>query len=207
MPQHRLGYPTTRWRARRVPLPPLGSDEQGRYGILVSALRKGGCALMKKTLDQPGCHVMASNKAGHTLLHCACRLGDEEAVQLLLERGADQASCDECGKTPLHDACWAVDFNPGILKAVLDRDPNLMFAIDRFRATALEYCHNSLTREFILFIMRHQTTYWPPLGESTSSGSSSGSGDESNATHGVSRATAGGAGAGARPPAAPPPKW
>ena len=174
---------------------------------MVSALRKGGCALMKKTLDQPGCHVMASNKAGHTLLHCACRLGDEEAVQLLLERGADQASCDECGKTPLHDACWAVDFNPGILKAVLDRDPNLMFAIDRFRATALEYCHNSLTREFILFIMRHQTTYWPPLGESTSSGSSSGSGDESNATHGVSRATAGGAGAGARPPAAPPPKW
>ena len=72
---------------------------------MVSALRKGGCALMKKTLDQPGCHVMASNKAGHTLLHCACRLGDEEAVQLLLERGADQASCDECGKTPLHDAC------------------------------------------------------------------------------------------------------
>ena len=158
----RLGYPVARWRAPRVSRPPQGVEEQSRYGLLVSALRKGGCAMLVEALKMPGCDAVASNRTGHTLLHCAARLGDEAAVKLLLERGANPAVSDDCGKTALHDACWAVNLNKGILRLLVDRDPNLLFATDRFRATALDYCHTSLQADFCRFFAHQQTTWWPP---------------------------------------------
>ena len=47
------------------------------------------------------------NRFGESLLNIACRRGFEDIVAYLLEQeSVSVRHCDDCGRTPLHDACW-----------------------------------------------------------------------------------------------------
>lgn len=162
---HATGHPVARWRGARVPTCSPGPNTMGEcsnYGKLVTALRQGRRAEFYALLAAPGSSCTAANSCGHTLLHCAARMGDVEVARFLVEGGADPALTDESGKTALHDACWSVELNPAMLILLADGDPRLFCATDRFNATPLEYCHPGMHKEMCHFVTSMQPHWWAP---------------------------------------------
>jgi cytohesin len=73
----------------------------------------------------PHVDVNAHNAYGETALDTAARIGDVEAVRLLLEAGADPAVVNKYGDTPLHTA--VLHRHADVVKLFLSRgvDPNI----------------------------------------------------------------------------------
>ena len=158
------GHSSERWRAERVPacsLDPNKMAEMGNYGALVTALRRGRLKEFHQLLAAEGSSCSAANSCGHTLLHCAARMGNVEVARTLIEGGADPSLADESGKTALHDACWAVEFSCAMLLLLGGRNPRLFCAIDRFGATPLDYCHPGMHMDSCRFVAAVQSRWWP----------------------------------------------
>lgn len=62
----------------------------------------------------------ASNKFGESLVHVACRRGNVDVLRFLLENGGSLTSCDDLGRFPLHEVCWAVQPRFDIVRLFLD---------------------------------------------------------------------------------------
>lgn len=95
-----------------------------------------------------------SNRFGESLLHLACRRGRTEMVRFLVEEletpGADYCSPrtvltvrDDCGKTPLHDACWTPSPNPELVALILKHCPEQVLARDVRGNTPFDYVRAS----------------------------------------------------------------
>ena len=53
--------------------------------------------------------IISSNPAnafGESLIHLICRLGEADALQIMISVGSDVQVSDDFGRTPMHDACW-----------------------------------------------------------------------------------------------------
>jgi len=158
-----LGYDAGRWAAPRVSAHGAQGDyAHACYGELVTLVRKRKHEALARALARPGTTAGASNASGHTLMHCAARLGDERMVRMLIDAGADPSLSDDCGKTPLHDACWTVELNERTIILLVNHDPNLLFAVDRFAATPLDYLHHGLQRRGCHFFARRMPFWWLP---------------------------------------------
>ena len=151
------GNPLERWcPERRLP----SCSPHSNYNNLVTLLRHGKLKEFYEALAEEGSSCSAANAYGHTLLHCAARMGNVEVARTLIEGGADPSLADESGKTALHDACWAVEFNSAMLELLGDRNPRVFCAIDRFGATPLGYCHPGTHAECRRFIAAVQPRWW-----------------------------------------------
>ena len=62
----------------------------------------------------------ASNKFGESLVHVACRRGNVDVLRFLLENGGSLTDCDDLGRFPLHEVCWAVRPRFDIVRLFLD---------------------------------------------------------------------------------------
>lgn len=62
----------------------------------------------------------ASNKFGESLVHVACRRGNMDVLRFLLENGGSLTGCDDLGRFPLHEVCWAVRPRFDIVRLFLD---------------------------------------------------------------------------------------
>jgi ankyrin repeat protein len=85
-------------------------DEQNRVGpgasdTALNAARSGDVARLRDALDT-GLPVAARNEAGDSLLMLAAYHGHDDAVSLLLERGADPNALNARGQHPLAGACY-----------------------------------------------------------------------------------------------------
>jgi uncharacterized protein len=87
---------------------------------------------LEELLDgEPGL-VTSWSKDGFTPLHLAAFFGEEEAVKILLERGADVSVVSRNPKivvTPLHSA--AAGSHPGVVKLLLEAGADVNAAQDR----------------------------------------------------------------------------
>jgi cytohesin len=78
--------------------------EGGNYGPLPLFARKGDVDSMRRLLDSGTNPNEARDASGWTALHFAAAAGNEIAVKLLLDHGADANRKDGEGRTPLHIA-------------------------------------------------------------------------------------------------------
>ena len=81
-----------------------GADQRicDAYGWtpLMRAVDIGRLEVARMLLDAPGVDLSAQQESGATALHIAAATGDDDIVQLLVERGADRSMTDSHGNTP-----------------------------------------------------------------------------------------------------------
>ncbi len=114
---------------------------------LFSAVETGQKAKVAELLDSVPSLVNARNQVGQALLHVAVFHGQEETVELLMERGADVKATDSVGRTPLHQAALRCR-SFGMADMLLSRDADLN-AKDKYGNTPL-----------FLAAERIQTSFW-----------------------------------------------
>jgi hypothetical protein len=84
-------------------VPPVGPFKNAAANRAADALTSGDAPGLKRALDELG-DVKIRGAHDVTLLHLAAEAGADEAVKLLLDRGAQMKATTDDGRTPLH---WA----------------------------------------------------------------------------------------------------
>lgn len=97
------------------------------------------------------------------LLHAAARHADAAMVTILLHAGATAAIADDCGKTPLHDACWRSTASPDIICLLIDQHAQLVMAEDRLGAIPLDYVPASDVPVIAAAVSSKLDQWWKPV--------------------------------------------
>jgi len=133
----------------------VASEEQmaAYNNDVVSAVRNDDLDHLKR-LHAGGQLMDCFNRFGESLLNTACRRGFESIVRYLMDQpNASIRHRDDCGRTPLHDACWHPSPQLTICKWILETDPVLFFIADKRGCTAFQYArpeHWPIWRKFLL---------------------------------------------------------
>jgi Ankyrin repeats (3 copies) len=105
----------------------------------IAAIRNEDMETLRQYHAQ-GRPLKCSNKFGESLLHMACRKGMLQVATLLVkEAHVPLAVCDDYGRTPLHDACWAHETNFPLVDLILTECPDLLYIQDKRGNTPLSY--------------------------------------------------------------------
>lgn len=100
---------------------------------------KGHETVNFRRLIGAGLSPNSCNAHSESLLHMICRRGHVKLFQVLQEANVDLQVCDDYGRTPMHDCCWASSPNFEIALALLQKDPGFLFLRDVRGATPLSY--------------------------------------------------------------------
>ena len=73
-------------------------------------------------------------------------------------------TCDDFGRTPLHDAFWTPLPNPDAVAAMLDVDPALIAVADKRGATPLGYARPEHGAFWVDWLDKNRARYWPAKG-------------------------------------------
>jgi ankyrin repeat protein len=92
----------------------LHRTDNFKRSVLHFAARGGNVEILETLLSQPGTNVDALDGRARTPLHHACKKDRKDAVEALLNHGADAKAFDFEGMTPLHRAVEA-NYNPDVL--------------------------------------------------------------------------------------------
>lgn len=124
-------------------LPPTPQEIAAYDQTVLTAVRTQDFDTLRGFYAQ-GRPLKCSNKFGESLLHLACRKGMVEMTRfLVLEGGVPLQVCDDFGRTPLHDACWAPEPNFKLIDSILQLCPDLLYVRDRRGSTPLQYVRRS----------------------------------------------------------------
>lgn len=144
---------------------PVSEEMTQAYSAIVTAVRQDDTTLVRKLYceESKGCAVLrkgvnACNRFGESILHIACRRGNIDMIRLLvtdLELKVEE-SCDDYGRTPLHDAFWA-GFEPRALRTVdfLLKQPyvtELLLCEDFRGSTPLDYTRREDRELWLCFL-------------------------------------------------------
>lgn len=110
-----------------------------------------------------GCGISLNpcNAHGESLMHTICRLGDAEMLLLWLVSGASLQVSDDCGRTPLHDACWTVHPRFEVIELILSIDRSLLFMKDSRGGTPLQYVRQENYNAWMDFLISKRDIFWP----------------------------------------------
>ncbi|TFJ85114.1 hypothetical protein NSK_003537 [Nannochloropsis salina CCMP1776] len=153
---------------------------------LVTAVRTGDLGSLRD-MAAAGRQMDACNRFGESIVHISCRRGQAETLRFLLENGGRVHMCDDLGRTPLHDACWAKVPVFDCVSAIMDQDPSLIRVVDCRGATPLSYIRREHWPEWREFFDSKKEKYWAPLPGCASQARSGRSNSESTMSGGVER--------------------
>lgn len=124
--------------------PDITDAQVAAYSTQVVAACRNNEVETLKSLWKAGHSMECCNRFGESLLHMACRRGFLEVVQFLLEEvGLAVCIRDDCGRTPLHDACWHAQPQLRICEMLLERDPRLLLIADKRGHTPFQYARDN----------------------------------------------------------------
>jgi len=107
---------------------------------------------LRKMLKE-GKTLQCCNRFGESLIHMVCRRGFTEIAEFLIrEAGVSVRVRDDCGRTPLHDACWAKTPAYELVELLIAEDPDLLLLSDKRGHAPFEYArqeHYPYWRQFI----------------------------------------------------------
>ncbi|CAJ1964367.1 unnamed protein product [Cylindrotheca closterium] len=129
-------------------------EEKAAYTTeVVTAVRDEQLDHLEK-MRENGQELNCFNRFGESLLNLACRRGFQSIVRYLMDQpNVTVKSSDDCGRTPLHDACWHPQAQTTICKWILEEEPALFFIKDKRGCSAFEYArpeHWPVWRKFLL---------------------------------------------------------
>jgi len=104
-----------------------------------NAIRNQDMAALRQ-FHKEGRPLKCSNKFGESLLHMACRKNMVEVTTFLVQEAQVPLQvCDDYGKSPLTDACWAHETNFELIDLILGACPDLLYIQDKRGFTPLAY--------------------------------------------------------------------
>ena len=87
-----------------------------------------------------GKNLQCCNRFGESLLHMVCRRGFVTIAAFLIhEAGISLRVRDDCGRTPLHDACWATVPAYELVELLIAEEPDLLLISDKRGHTPFQY--------------------------------------------------------------------
>lgn len=93
-----------------------------------------------RSLHREGKNLQCCNRFGESLLHMVCRRGFVEMAMFLVhEAGVSLRVKDDCGRTPLHDACWATLPAYELVELLIAVEPDLLIISDKRGHTPFQY--------------------------------------------------------------------
>merc|ERR1712023_497089 len=123
--------------------------------------------------------VNPCNRFGESILHIACRKGNLEMVQYLIEEAGLSITeiRDDYHRTPLHDAFWTPTTSLGVIDFLL-RQPyvaELLLCKDKRGFTPLDYVRPEDRGKWLQFLRERKTLLRPTTAFSSTSASDDGS--------------------------------
>lgn len=138
----------------------IQEEQMAAYSIeVVSAARENNVDKLRAIFQERGREALdCYNRFGEGMLNLACRRGFTEMVDFLLHQvRLPVRICDDCGRTPLHDACWNPSPQLDICTWILEQDPSQFLVTDKRGYTPFQYARDGdwhIWRKF-LYEKRH----------------------------------------------------
>ena len=158
------GYETAAMPANKQAFfgPPTNKQVQDYDLAIVNAVKTGDLEGLQAMAAQ-GRQMDACNRHGESIVHISCRRGQADTLRFLLANGGRVHMCDDLGRTPLHDACWAKVPVFDCISTILDADPRLIRVVDCRGASPLAYIRREHWAEWKAFFDSKKEIYWSPL--------------------------------------------
>mmetsp|Transcript_47934 Transcript_47934/g.71384 ORF Transcript_47934/g.71384 Transcript_47934/m.71384 type:complete len:382 (-) Transcript_47934:246-1391(-) len=137
---------------------PITDDRVQSYTTdVVSAIRNEDIDGLRRMHFDKKANLDCCNQFGESVLHTACRRNLPRVVDFLIhEAKVDLRVRDDLGRTPMHDACWAADFNKQLILLLVTEWPDLLFVKDKRGFTPLSYVRKSQWEDWRTFLHEHK---------------------------------------------------
>jgi ankyrin repeat protein len=139
--------------------------QRASYHSFLVRLVKGEEVETLSALMSAGLSPNAANMFGESICHLTCRLGLGRVLKVLIDCGCDLEVCDDYGRTPLHDACWApkpaIDVVDFLMTAGCTETHHLFTMVDSRGCSPLSYVRRKHWSQWIQFLESKKDTYWP----------------------------------------------
>jgi ankyrin repeat protein len=129
-------------------------DEMENYdNESVCAIRSNDITTLRALLEE-GKSFDACNRNGETLLHLACRRGNNETVNFLVHEAHVKVDVeDNMGRTVLHDVCWRPKPNTEMMASLIRVvSPELLLSEDGRGHSCFDYCRKHDWGEWVAFL-------------------------------------------------------
>lgn len=113
---------------------------------------------------EAGLSPNACNSHGESLLHMVCRQSQVRMFRILVEFFVDPRQADDCGRTPLHEACLSSTPSFEIIRWLIRSDPGFLFLLDDRGSLPLDLVNKALWPQFHKFILEAMDDFFPKRG-------------------------------------------
>lgn len=135
-------------------------DQIAAYDMdLVRSVRSGQLERIVE-IHSAGKNLDACNRFGESILHMACRRGNREILQFLLDCGLVVERSDDFGRTPFHDACWTPSPSLEVATMLLENNRYLVNIQDSRKSLPLNYVHEEHFGIWCDFLNRQKDVWW-----------------------------------------------
>lgn len=137
--------------------------QRASYEKFLINLAKIGDLEALNDLISSGLSPNPANIYGESLCHMVCRQGHSSVLKLMIDLGCELQVCDDYGRTPLHDACWASKPAFEVVETLMAAGDtyHLFTMVDNRGSTPLSYIRKEHWAEWIQFLEAKKDVYWP----------------------------------------------
>ncbi len=129
----------------------------------LKAVRTKDIDKLQQYLSQ-GKNLQCCNKFGESIISMACREGSMDVVDFLLnEADVSIQICDDFGRTPLHNACWASEPNFDLVSVLIRKCADLCIICDKRGHTPLDYVQKGHYENWSSFLLNNKDVILPTL--------------------------------------------
>lgn len=151
--------------------PPTQAEIDAYDHNVIAAIRMQDLDTLHEYHSQ-GRPLKCSNKFGESLLHMACRKGMLEVTSFLVNQASVPfAVCDDYGRSPLHDACWAHRTNFELIDLILTHCPDLLYIQDKRGHTPLSYLRQDKWAAWNKYLQSKPPSFFLPRSTALQKGS------------------------------------
>jgi len=142
--------------------PPTAEEIAAYQHDVIQAIRTQDLTTLEQ-FHSEGRPLKCSNQFGESLLHMACRKNLVAVAKFLVQTARVPLQvCDDYGRTPLHDACWAPTTNFELIDLILSECPDLLYIKDKRGNTPLSYLRQDKWASWNDYLVKKSTSHLAP---------------------------------------------